>query len=223
MPVGRKAFSHPSSLNPRMPLRYLVDTKVRSEPTEPKPKLQAIEWLLAHGIPGEPRSTGEQLIDRTLVRRSRPANEAVLPTIETLDIELLPWCDTVHFAELRREDDSALGGHGGLHGGNISSYLCKWQALQYWPPKAVNSRALFERPICDGVPAAKRRDGGCCHRHDASCHSRRFSSISSLCDQVAAGTVCSARKQQRLRRLLGAHAIALESVGYAYLGLFWNR
>src|SRR5438128_4084 len=39
--------------------------------------------------------TGEQPVDGAFVRRSRPPDEAIVPTVETLDLELLPRFDTV--------------------------------------------------------------------------------------------------------------------------------
>ena len=48
--------------------------------------------------------------------------------IDTLDVKLLPRFDTVHPPELRRQNDLALGGDGGLHAGKIPSYLPQCQA-----------------------------------------------------------------------------------------------
>ena len=55
--------------------------------------------------------------------------QAIVPTIETLHVELLSRFDTVHPPELCRQDDLALGGDGRLHAGKIPSYLSWCQAL----------------------------------------------------------------------------------------------
>ena len=67
--------------------------------------------------------TGEQPVDGALVRRSRTPDEAIVPTVQTLDVELLPRFNTVHLPERCRQNDLALGGDGGLHIGKIPSYL----------------------------------------------------------------------------------------------------
>ena len=69
-------------------------------------------------------------VNGALVRRSRTPDEAIVPSIDTLDVELLPRLDTVHLPELRRQNDLALGGDGGLHVGKIPSYLPECQALR---------------------------------------------------------------------------------------------
>jgi len=64
--------------------------------------------------------------DRRAASRWRP--EAIVPTINTLDVELLPRFDAVHLPKLRRQNDLALGGDGGLHAGKIPSYRRQYQA-----------------------------------------------------------------------------------------------
>src|SRR5947209_7527553 len=72
---------------------------------------------------------GEQPVNSTLIGPSRTPDEAIVSTIETLDVELLPRLDTVHLPELCRQNDPAPGGHGGFHGGKISSYRRYCQAI----------------------------------------------------------------------------------------------
>ncbi len=59
--------------------------------------------------------TSEQPVDGALVLPSCTPDEAIVATIETLDVELLSRFDTVHLPELCRENDLALRGDGGLH------------------------------------------------------------------------------------------------------------
>ena len=66
--------------------------------------------------------TGEQPVDGALVLPGGTPDEAIVPTIETLDVELLPRLNTVHLPEFCRQNDLALGGDGGLHAGKTSSY-----------------------------------------------------------------------------------------------------
>src|ERR1039457_2080929 len=86
--------------------------------------------------------TGEQPVDGTLVLRSRTPDEAIVPTIETLDVELLPRFDTVHPPELCRQNDLALGGDDCLHGGKISSYLRRCRALRTALSTCIGIRAF---------------------------------------------------------------------------------
>jgi hypothetical protein len=46
--------------------------------------------------------TGEQPVNGALVQRSRTPDQAIVPAIDTLDVELLPRLDSVHPPELRR-------------------------------------------------------------------------------------------------------------------------
>jgi hypothetical protein len=52
---------------------------------------------------------GKQPIDCALVGRSRAPDQAIVPTVETLDIELLAWLDTIRMPKLSRQNNLALG------------------------------------------------------------------------------------------------------------------
>lgn len=49
--------------------------------------------------------TGEQPIYDTFVGGSRAPHKTVIPTINTLDFELLPRFDSVQVSEFRRQND----------------------------------------------------------------------------------------------------------------------
>ena len=52
--------------------------------------------------------TGKQPVDSAFVMRSRTPDEAIVPTTEPLDVELLSRFDTVHPPKLCRKNDLAL-------------------------------------------------------------------------------------------------------------------
>ncbi len=68
------------------------------------------------------RGTRKQPIDGTLVLPTCAPDEAVVPAIETLDVELLSRFDGVHLLQVRRQNDLTPGGYGCLHRSKISSY-----------------------------------------------------------------------------------------------------
>jgi len=67
--------------------------------------------------------TGKQPVDCALVGRTCAPDKAIVPAIETLDIELLAWLDSIRMPKLGRQNDLTLGGDNSLHIGKISSYL----------------------------------------------------------------------------------------------------
>ena len=58
---------------------------------------------------GTKKSFCGQPVDGTIVLRSRTPDEAIVPTIETLNVELLPRFHKVHPPRLRRQNHLALG------------------------------------------------------------------------------------------------------------------
>jgi hypothetical protein len=53
--------------------------------------------------------TGKQPVDCTLIGRSRTPDKAIVPAVETLNIELLAWLDTIRMPKLGRQNNLALG------------------------------------------------------------------------------------------------------------------
>jgi hypothetical protein len=76
--------------------------------------------------------TREQPVYGTLVSWSSAPNEAIVATIKTLDVELLPRLDPVHLPEFCWQNNLAFGRDASLHQYEISSYLCQCQMLM--PP-----------------------------------------------------------------------------------------
>ena len=66
--------------------------------------------------------TSEQPVYGALVPRSGAPNEAIISTIKTLDVELLPGLDPVHMPEFCWQNNLAFGGNASLHESKISSY-----------------------------------------------------------------------------------------------------
>ena len=66
--------------------------------------------------------TREQPVNGPLVRRSNATSEAIVSTIKTLDVELLPRLDPVHLPEFCWQNNLALGRNSGPHESKISSY-----------------------------------------------------------------------------------------------------
>ena len=105
--------------------------------------------------------TADQPVDGALVRRSATPDEAIVPAVEALDVELLPRFDTVHPPELCRQNDLALGGDSGLQGGKISSYLGACHAwVARLAPECENDPGWVPGPDATAAPwcqAATRR------------------------------------------------------------------
>jgi hypothetical protein len=53
--------------------------------------------------------TGKQPVDCALVGRSRAPNKTIVSSIETLDIELLAWLDTIRTSKLGRQNNLPFG------------------------------------------------------------------------------------------------------------------
>src|ERR1700724_2252888 len=73
--------------------------------------------------------TGEQPFNGPLVRWSNVTGKAIVSTIKTLDVELLPRLDPVHLPEFCRQNNLALGRDGSPHESKISSYLYRFQLI----------------------------------------------------------------------------------------------
>ena len=119
-------------------------------------------WTRSRCVRGVLPRTGEQPVDGALVLPSRTPDEAIIPTIETLDRELLTRLNTVHLPELRRQNEQPLGGAGGLHEGEILSYLrnvrsCPKSDLGHYPVSSTPRRRRRDQDL-DSFPASPSID-----------------------------------------------------------------